>query len=95
MSRIEVRNLDAWVLRFLRSKRYEQSIVYGRQNEAATCWHLALAVKDASLGLDDGADDNARYKSLSHGPTPLMESCPSREALVARVNQKLTSSAKA
>jgi superfamily I DNA/RNA helicase len=53
MSRIEVRNLDAWVLRFLRSKRYEQSIVYGRQDEAAVCWHLALAVKDASLGLDD------------------------------------------
>ena len=53
MSRIEVRNLDAWVLRFLRSKRYEHSIVYGRQNEAAECWHRALAVKDASLGLDD------------------------------------------
>jgi hypothetical protein len=53
MSRIEVRNLDAWVLRFLRSKRYEQSIVYGRQNEAAECWNCALAVKDASLGLDD------------------------------------------
>jgi hypothetical protein len=53
VSRIEVRNLDAWVLRFLRSKRYEQSIVYGRQDEAAACWHLALAVKDASLGLDD------------------------------------------
>jgi superfamily I DNA/RNA helicase len=53
MSRIEVRNSDAWVLRFLRSKRYEQSIVYGRQDEAAACWHLALAVKDASLGLDD------------------------------------------
>jgi hypothetical protein len=53
MSRIEVRNLDAWVLRFLRSKRYEQSIVYGRQEEAAACWNLALAVKDASLGLDD------------------------------------------
>jgi superfamily I DNA/RNA helicase len=53
MSRIEVRNLDAWVLRFLRSKRYEQSIVYGRQDEAAACWHLALAVKDASLGFDD------------------------------------------
>jgi superfamily I DNA/RNA helicase len=52
MSRIEVRNLDAWVLRFLRSKRYEQSIVYGRQNEAVECWHRALAVKDASLGLD-------------------------------------------
>jgi UvrD-like helicase family protein len=53
MSRIEVRNLDAWVLGFLRSKRYEQSIVYGRQNEAAECWQRALAVKDAYLGLDD------------------------------------------
>jgi superfamily I DNA/RNA helicase len=53
MSRIEVRNLDAWVLRFLRSKRYEQTIVYGRQNEAAECWSRALAVKDAFLGLDD------------------------------------------
>ncbi len=53
MSHIEVRNLDAWVLRFLRSKRYEQSIVYGRQDEAAVCWNLALAVKDAALGLDD------------------------------------------
>jgi superfamily I DNA/RNA helicase len=53
MRRIEVRNLDAWVLRFLRSKRYEQSIVYGRRDEAAACWHLALAVKDAALGFDD------------------------------------------
>ncbi|MGH8060191.1 MAG: UvrD-helicase domain-containing protein [Candidatus Entotheonellia bacterium] len=53
MNRIEVRNLDSWVLRFLRSKRYEQSIVYGRQDEAAECWNRALAVKDASLGLDD------------------------------------------
>jgi hypothetical protein len=53
MNCIEVRNLDAWVLRFLRSKRYEHSIVYGRQDEAAACWHLALAVKDAALGLDD------------------------------------------
>ena len=53
MSRIEVRNLDAWVLRFLRSKRYEQSIVYGRQDEAAECWHRALAIKDAALGFDE------------------------------------------
>ena len=36
-----------------------------------------LAVDD----LDDGTDDNSRYKSLSHGPTPIMESCPSREDL--------------
>jgi hypothetical protein len=53
MQRLEVRNLDAWVLRFLRSKRYEHSIVYGRQDEAAVCWNLALAVKDPALGLDD------------------------------------------
>ena len=37
MSRIEVRNLDAWVLRFLRSKRYEQSIVYGRGRTRPPC----------------------------------------------------------
>jgi superfamily I DNA/RNA helicase len=53
MSRIEVRNLDAWVLHLLRSKRYEQSIVYGRQDEAAECWRRVLTVKDASLGFDD------------------------------------------
>jgi superfamily I DNA/RNA helicase len=35
--------------------------------------------------LDDGTDDNSRYKSLSHGPAPIMESCPSREDLVTRV----------
>ena len=35
------------------SRRYEQTIVYGRQHEAAECWSRALAVKDASLGLDD------------------------------------------
>jgi superfamily I DNA/RNA helicase len=41
--------------------------------------------------LDDGADDNARYTSLSHGPAPIMESCPSQEALVERVKAILTS----
>ena len=35
--------------------------------------------------LDDGADVNSRYKSLSHGPAPIMESYPSREDLVTRV----------
>ncbi len=25
--------------------------------------------------LDDGADDNLRYESLSHGPPPIIESC--------------------
>jgi superfamily I DNA/RNA helicase len=35
--------------------------------------------------LDDGADDNSRYKSLSHGPAPIKEACLSWEDLVARV----------
>jgi superfamily I DNA/RNA helicase len=35
--------------------------------------------------LDDGTDDNSRYKSLSHGPAPIMESCVSREDMVIRV----------
>ncbi len=35
--------------------------------------------------LDDGADDNSRYKSLSHGPAPIAELCASREDLVTRV----------
>jgi superfamily I DNA/RNA helicase len=35
--------------------------------------------------LDDGVDDNSRYKSLSHGPAPIKESCLSWEDLVTRV----------
>ena len=46
---------------------------------------VALLEGVAVDDLDDGADDNSRYKSLSHGPAPIMESCPSREALVERV----------
>jgi superfamily I DNA/RNA helicase len=46
---------------------------------------VALLEGVAVDDLDDGSDDNSRYKSLSHGPAPLMESCPSREALVERV----------
>ena len=72
MQRIEVRNLDAWVLRFLRSKRYEHSIVYGRQDEAAECWQRALAIKDAALGLDDAFyADEFEQVVLAQGVTTL------------------------
>ncbi len=54
MARIEVRNLDAWVHGFLRSHRYEHTIVYGRQGEAGEAWQNALAVKDPTLQLPDG-----------------------------------------
>jgi hypothetical protein len=46
---------------------------------------VALLEGVAVDDLDDGTDDNSRYKSLSHGPAPILESCPSREALVERV----------
>lgn len=53
LQKIEVRNLDAWVYKFLRSQRYEHRIVYNRNEEAASAWQSALAIKDTSLGLAD------------------------------------------
>jgi hypothetical protein len=40
---------------------------------------------DLGRGLRWNTDDNSRYKSLSHGPAPMVESCVSREDLVTRV----------
>ncbi len=52
MKKIEVINLDAWVHAFLRSRRYEHTIVYNRHKDAAAdAWQLALAAKDPSLDL--------------------------------------------
>lgn len=52
MARIEVRNLDAWVHGFMRSRKLEHKIVYDRsQDGALQAWQAALAVKDASLDL--------------------------------------------
>ena len=54
LARIEVKNLDAWVHGFMRSRRLEHRIVYDRKEDAARqAWQLALSVKDGSLGLDD------------------------------------------
>ena len=49
MKKIEVRNLDAWVHGFLRSQKYEHTIVYNRGKEAADAWQRALAVKNPTL----------------------------------------------
>ena len=52
MKKIEVINLDAWVHAFLRSRRYEHTIVYNRHKDAAAdAWQMALAAKDPSLDL--------------------------------------------
>ena len=50
MSRIEVTNLDRWVVRFLRGKRYEFQIEFGRNREA---WQRALDLKPPELDLSD------------------------------------------
>lgn len=52
--KIEVKNLDAWVHAFLRSQKYEHTIVYNRQKDASDAWHRALAVKDPGLEFSDG-----------------------------------------
>lgn len=52
MAKIEVRNLDAWVHGFMRSRKLEHKIVYDRSNDGALqAWQAALAVKDASVDL--------------------------------------------
>lgn len=53
MKKIEVRNLDAWVQGFLRSRHYEHTIIYNRRKDAPEAWQRALTVKDGNLDLDD------------------------------------------
>ncbi len=53
-ARIEVKNLDAWVHAFMRSRKLEQRIVYNRSEDGAKqAWQLALSAKDATLDLPD------------------------------------------
>jgi hypothetical protein len=55
LANIEVRNLDAWVHAFIRSRKLEHRIVYDRSKDAALqAWQAALAVKDSKLDLPDG-----------------------------------------
>src|SRR5262249_4483450 len=54
MSRLEVKNLDAWVYGFMRSRKLEHRIVYNRkQDSALQAWTSAMAVKDTKLDLPD------------------------------------------
>lgn len=52
MAKIEVRNLDAWVHGYMRSRKLEHKIVYDRNKDGALqAWQAALATKDASIDL--------------------------------------------
>ena len=75
MTKIEVRNLDAWVHAYMRSNKLEHRIVYGRSSDAAAqAWQAALATKDGSLGLmDDFYEQELEQVILAQGLTTLDE----------------------
>ncbi|QIL82958.1 AAA family ATPase [Diaphorobacter sp. HDW4A] len=59
VAKLEVKNLDAWVNAFMRSRKLEHRIVYDRRQDAAyQAWQAALAVKDSSLDLPDNFYEN-------------------------------------
>lgn len=54
VAKLEVRNLDAWVHGFMRSRKLEHRIVYDRKQDAPLqAWQAALAVRDTTLDLPD------------------------------------------
>ena len=75
MSRIEVTNLDRWVVRFLRGRRYEFQVEFGRNREA---WQQALDLKPSELDLSDSFY-NKGIRSLTRGSEPVLERFDSRE----------------
>lgn len=73
LSKLEVRNLDAWVHGYMRSKKLEHRIIYDRkQDGAAQAWQLALTVKDTHLELPDRFyEDELEQVILAQGITSL------------------------
>jgi hypothetical protein len=73
MSKLEVRNLDAWVNAFMRSRKLEHRIVYDRKQDAAfQAWQAALAAKDSTLDLpDDFYEHELEQVILAQGITTL------------------------
>lgn len=73
MSKIEVKNLDAWVSGFMRTRKLEHRIVYDRKEDGALqAWQAALATKDATLDLPDSFyADELEQVVLAQGLTTL------------------------
>lgn len=73
LTKLEVRNLDAWVNAFMRTHKLEHRIVYDRkQDGAAQAWQAALAVRDTSLDLpDDFYLQELEHVVLAQGITTL------------------------
>ena len=71
LARIEVTNLDHWVVGFLRGRRYEFRIRYERVQEA---WQRALDLKPSDLDVTDAFyDDEWEQVIQAHGVTTLDE----------------------
>ncbi|MDN3918724.1 UvrD-helicase domain-containing protein [Roseateles violae] len=75
LAKLEVRNLDAWVNAFLRTRKLEHRIVYDRKQEGALqAWQAALAVRDTGLDLpDDFYEQELAHVVLAQGITALDE----------------------
>lgn len=71
LAKLEVRNLDSWVHGFMRTRKLEHRIVYGRDADGALqAWQAALTVKDVSLDLPDSFySDELEQVVLAHGVT--------------------------
>ena len=54
LSRIEVINLDRWVIRFLKQHKYPQEIIFNHRDSklATDAWDKAMTLIDPGLGLD-------------------------------------------
>ena len=69
LARIDVTNLDRWVVRFLRGRRYEFRIVFGRDPDA---WQRALDLKPVDLDFPDAFhEDEWEQVVQAHGVTTL------------------------
>ncbi len=73
LSKLEVRNLDAWVNGFMRAQKLEHRIVYDRKQDAALqAWQAAMAVRDTKLDLpDDFYEQELEHVILAQGITTL------------------------
>lgn len=75
LAKLEVRNLDAWVHGFMRTKKLEHRIVYDRKQDAALqAWQAAMAARDTRLHLpDDFYEMELEQVILAQGITTLEE----------------------
>ena len=71
LDKIEVRNLDSWVHGFMRSRKLEHRIVYGRKADGALqAWQAAMTVKNISLDLTDSFyEEELEQVVLANGVT--------------------------